>query len=279
MCLIVFAYQPEADIPLILLAHRDEFTARPTAALGWWKDKPDILGGRDLLAQGSWLAVSKNGRLAAITNVRQGAPELTKKSRGEWVAKHLLSSQTADESATQASTAHEYGGFNALFGHWQQNHFYLSYGSNRFAPQRINPGIHALSNGELNAPWPKARAAKDALSSLMSANAQTAATPDPEWLYQLRQSQIADDTQLPDTGIGIEKERWLSPMMITGEHYGTRAATLLWMRREGQIHMTELSLAPERSGEIVSSHSLSFARSPPHAEDAPGKFTKDRSGS
>lgn len=258
MCLIVFAYRPDADIPLILLAHRDEFTARPTAALGWWKDKPDILGGRDLLAQGSWLAVSKNGRLAAVTNVRQGPRDIAPKSRGEWIVKHLHSQQSSDSTADEAAHAKDYGGFNALFGHWQQNRFSLSYSSNRFPPQQIEPGIHALSNGQLNAPWPKALSAKAVLASLL--NAADEPKPNSEWLCQLRQPCITEDIHLPDTGVGLEKERWLAPMMITGEHYGTRAATLLWMQRSGRTQMTELTLAPAKNGEIMSSASFSFMR-------------------
>ncbi|MCP1344019.1 NRDE family protein, partial [Halomonas sp. FL8] len=73
MCLIVFDWRPGSPTPLRLAANRDEFYDRPTAPLARWQDAPEIVAGRDLRAGGSWLGVHRQGRMAAVTNVR--APE------------------------------------------------------------------------------------------------------------------------------------------------------------------------------------------------------------
>ena len=246
MCLIVFSYQPDSETPLVLLAHRDEFTARPTARLHWWADQPDILGGRDLMAQGSWLAVHRNGRLAAVTNVRRGAIVTDKRSRGEWISRHLLGHGAAIDTAQQTRNADEYGGFNALFGHWQNGRLQLAYGSNRHPPQTISPGVYGLSNGHFDEPWPKVRQAKAILAALLAQNA-----PHPDWLAALKLTETAPDDELPDTGIGLVKERWLSPVQIIGEQYGTRAASYLAYHADGRVEMLEQTLLPEQSGRIA----------------------------
>ena len=69
MCIIALSYQQHPDYPLLLAANRDEFFARPTAALDWWPDG-QILAGTDLQAGGTWLGASRSGRMAALTNFR-----------------------------------------------------------------------------------------------------------------------------------------------------------------------------------------------------------------
>ena len=61
MCLIVLAWRVRPDFPLIVAANRDEFHARPAQRAGFWKDRPGILGGRDLEANGTWMGVSRAG--------------------------------------------------------------------------------------------------------------------------------------------------------------------------------------------------------------------------
>src|SRR5262249_16738817 len=86
MCLIAIAHRASARWPLVIAANRDEFFARRTRAAPWWDDAPDVLGGRDLQAGGSWMAMTRGGRFAMVTNVR-GFPEPTNApSRGALVA-------------------------------------------------------------------------------------------------------------------------------------------------------------------------------------------------
>ncbi len=70
MCLLVMAWRAPPRYRLIVAANRDEFHARPTAPLAVWRDAPGILAGRDLSAQGTWLAVDRSRRFGIITNFR-----------------------------------------------------------------------------------------------------------------------------------------------------------------------------------------------------------------
>ncbi|WP_326823462.1 NRDE family protein [Streptosporangium sp. NBC_01756] len=83
MCTVVVSIDPDAEIPLILVGVRDEFTDRPWVppAEHW----PGLLGGRDLQAGGTWLAVDPVARRAAAIVNGHGvlAPEETRRSRGD----------------------------------------------------------------------------------------------------------------------------------------------------------------------------------------------------
>ena len=84
MCLILIAYRTQTAYPVILVANRDEFFSRPTASCRYWDDAPQVLAGRDLQAGGTWLGVNRQGKLAALTNYRQGVQHNTQAhSRGQ----------------------------------------------------------------------------------------------------------------------------------------------------------------------------------------------------
>ena len=76
MCLLVVAWRSHPRYRLVVAGNRDEFHDRPAAPLGWWSDAPDVLGGRDLRAGGTWLAFARSGRFGLVTNFRDanGAP-------------------------------------------------------------------------------------------------------------------------------------------------------------------------------------------------------------
>ncbi len=254
VCLIVLARAVHPDYPLIVLAHRDEFTARPSQPLHWWPDK-DILAGRDEQAGGSWLGLSRQGRFAAVTNVREGLPEACTRSRGELVTNWLDSLGSGleagqefelESAARQLAQGGKYSGFNLLFGDWQAGQLRLHFASNRFPGRPVPTGISALSNGDFDAPWPKARRARQRLHELLASGT----APDETWLDALADRTQATDNELPDTGVGLERERWLSPLLITGPHYGTRAATLLTVDRFGRAVVIERTLVPAEGGRI-----------------------------
>ncbi len=96
MCLIIFSWQNHSEYPLLMLANRDEFYARPTQAADFWADNPQILAGKDLQSGGTWMGVNRNGRFAAITNYRNGLEEPLKNapSRGDLVAEFLNGRQS-----------------------------------------------------------------------------------------------------------------------------------------------------------------------------------------
>lgn len=235
MCLIAFSYRQHPDFPLILIANRDEFYARPSRPLDFWHDHDHILGGRDLEQGGSWLALDRNGRLAAVTNHRDGRNRQTdKRSRGHLIRDYLASEQSAAEFGLrlQREGAH-YGGFNLLLGDRDGLHYLSNRGGGQ---RRLKPGLYGLSNAHLDTPWPKLAALKQRLHHYL------ASQPHPhcdQLLPLLWHTEPADDHQLPDTGISYQWEKLLSSCFIRSEQYGTRASTALIQHRDGRVWVAE----------------------------------------
>src|SRR5262245_42923119 len=156
------------DIPLVVAANRDEYRARSTAPAEFWADAPDVLAGRDLTAGGTWLAVSRTGRFAAVTNVREGSvPRRATRSRGVLVSDFVRSSVEPEEYLRVAAAgADSYDGFNLLVG-GAEGLFWLSNRSASREPVRLAPGVHGVSNALLDTPWPKLTAARERMESLL----------------------------------------------------------------------------------------------------------------
>ena len=238
MCLILLAWQAHPDYPLIIAANRDEFYARPAAAAGFWPECPDLLAGRDLEAGGSWLGISRSLRFAALTNFREGGKLCSAApSRGALVTDFITgqsSPQTYLESL--AKNAGQYNGFNLFLSDGER----LAYFSNRGSgPLWLTPGIYALSNHLLDTPWPKLSAAKQAFATALTQLPNTA-----PFFELLADREIAADAQLPETGVPLEWERILSATFVSSPDYGTRASTLLSVRRNGEVSFLEKSFGP-----------------------------------
>ncbi len=234
MCLIVFAWKLIPQCPLVLAANRDEFFVRPTQPAGWWEDLPDVYAGRDLEAGGTWLGVDRRGRVAALTNIRNGQqPHTDKRSRGELVANFLSNDIAAPTYLEQVrEEAAHYNGFNLIFGdehglYWVSNHDQAAFKS-------LEPGIYGISNGSLDTPWPKVVRAKAQFASLLCQGA-----PDDAYFEMLSDTTRASDARLPDTGVSLEWERLLSPICIESEHYGTRASSLVRVHDGGHAELRE----------------------------------------
>lgn len=233
MCLIAFAWHTHHRYPLALIANRDELHLRPSTAAGFDPEAAVVYGGRDLVRGGSWLQVSTRGRLATVTNVRTGPkPEEGPRSRG-WLVRDFVrgDGEALEFASALESTASEHGRFNLLL--WDgaelvfaSNHPHITYTA-------VSPGLHAMSNGAFDAPWPKSGHATRALDAwLASARYGTkeidraALTP----LFEaLADTTAAPDDLLPDTGVGLALERALSPPFVDGERYGTRCSSVVLM--------------------------------------------------
>jgi uncharacterized protein with NRDE domain len=213
MCLVVLGLEVSDRYALLFCANRDERHARPSAAAGWWKDHPQILGGRDLVAGGSWLAVDRRGRLAAVTNLRDpggGAPiGVAPRSRGVLVANYLAGMQPLDEFAAEtARDAAEYGPFSLLLLDGAD----LRCVSNLAPASRLGQGVHALSNAAYGVEWPKVRSARRGLENLLDARAPL------EGLFEL----------LAQRSPAEPGERlYRTAHFIAGETYGTRSSTVV----------------------------------------------------
>lgn len=225
MCVIFLALEQHADHRVLLLANRDEFYDRPTAAAHYWHDFPNILAGRDLVAGGTWMGVTRSGRFAALTNFRDRLAPKGETSRGDLVADFLKSDQPAgDYLESVSSRSAMYSGFNLIVGEPVDDGFDVRYISNRTDEViKLRPGIFGLSNHLLDTAWPKVAAGKQRFADLLK-QPQIIHT---EAFELLADSTIATDADLPDTGIGSEKEKVLSPIFIRTPNYGTRSSTFL----------------------------------------------------
>jgi len=235
MCLILLAWHAHPDYPLVVAANRDEFFVRLAAPAAFWAESPQVLAGRDLEAGGTWLGVSRTGRFAAVTNYREGRRQIAgAPSRGALVADFLAGNEAPESYLERlAARAAEYNGFNLFVGDGQHLGYYANRGA---APCWLAPGIYGLSNHLLDTPWPKLATAKAAFAGALGDLPAEAAFFD-----LLADQEIVPDTHLPETGVPLEWERILSAVFVNSPDYGTRASTLLTMRKDGLLTLIERS--------------------------------------
>lgn len=240
MCFALMALGQHTDYPFVLVANRDEFYARPALAMHEWQDADGVIAGRDLESMGSWLAVNKQDRrFALVTNVREGVPQSAERSRGLLI-RDLVDTDVPMRDCLDTLQAERgrYAGFNVLAGYLGGAVYYLS---NRNITE-ITPlvaGIHGLSNAALDTPWPKVVKGKRRLADLLEAGAV-----EPEQLFSIMaDNEVAPDELLPETGVGLDKERWLSSAFIDHPEfgYGTRCTTVVLVGSDGDVEMVERS--------------------------------------
>jgi len=237
MCLVLIACKVHPEYPLVIAANRDEYYRRPTVAAAFWADHPEILGGRDLLHGGTWLALDRRGRVAAVTNYRE--PSIANhnlRSRGFLVTEFLAGAmQPQSYLASVAAHVREYDGFNIFAGDASG---LFCFGSYLSQPQPMPPGIHGISNGDLDYPWPKVTKGKQVLDRIIGAGngIETGA------LFNILMDRtVPSNRELRDSGAVISPERMLAPIFITSEEYGTRSSTVVLINAAGEVRFAEQS--------------------------------------
>jgi len=231
MCLILLALQQHPSYKLILAANRDEYYDRPSAPPAFWNEAPGLLAGRDLRSGGTWLGITKKGRIAAITNYRD--PASTKRnapSRGWLVRDFLVGSEGSMEYLGKVrQEGRKFNGFNLLVGVKDELYWY----SNRSGEiAKLSRGLHGISNRLLDTPWPKVIRGTQGISQILDKDVEIPT----EILFDLLQDRTqASEEILPDTGVGIEWERILSPVFIVSPTYGTRSSTLILIDKKDQV--------------------------------------------
>ncbi|MGV3742986.1 MAG: NRDE family protein [Burkholderiaceae bacterium] len=228
MCLIVFAWRLVQGTPLFAVGNRDEFYDRPAAPAGWWEEFPDVFAGRDLRGGGTWLGVTRAGRFATVTNVRNPAmlkPDAP--TRGTLALDFLTRPVGARAYVNEVKDkAQEYNGFNLLVCDGEELIWYTNAASDDARNGTpLAPGFYGLSNGVLDTPWPKVVRTKAQFASLLCQDA-----PDEAYFDMLSDTTRASDCRLPKTGVPIEMERVLSSVCIESPNYGTRVSTVVRMK-------------------------------------------------
>jgi len=236
MCTILIAHQACEEYPLLVLANRDEFYRRPTAPAAEWADMPSLIAGRDLASGGTWFG-ARNQRWASITNVREGGKKKPEhrhqKSRGWLVLDYLQSNLGPEDYLKKIHLIEvEFAGYNLLLG----DGLSLWYMSNRIkAPVHLQPGIFGLSNHLLDTPWPKVVRGKQELSDLISSTGF-----DHHRAFSiLADTTLAEDKDLPDTGVPYKWEKLLSATFIKSPDYGTRCSTFLSIDKDRHYRFVE----------------------------------------
>jgi len=248
MCLVVAALGVSSRHELLFAANRDERHARPSETAHWWPDLPGVFGGRDLLAHGTWLAVDSSGRLAAVTNFRDGSAAVAPLSRGALVAGYLRGARPPDEfAAALEERRNDYGPFSLLL----RERGALRLVSNRAPQAQLGAGVHALSNAAYGVEWPKVRSARAGMERLLGA-------PDPVApLFALLAERAAATTS---------EERYTASHFVAGPVYGTRSSTVIVIGRDGQLTFAERSF--DADARITNEVEISFALEPLNSRSA-----------
>jgi len=263
MCLLVLAWRVHARYRLVVAANRDEFHARAAAPLAKWPPPAELLAGRDLLSQGTWLGIDRARRFGVVTNFRELQPPRTgAPSRGELVPGFLgahgaqPAGRAGDFLAALEPRAPAWSGFNLLLADADT----LWYASNRTTPfaRELGPGVYGLANESLDTPWPKLQRVRSGFETWLRNFAATPTSPheiapdatgspaDMEGLFTL----LADRTpaqDLPPADGGALPREWaraLSAPFVLHPEYGTRCSTVLLLEGDGQLQLAERRFDP-----------------------------------
>ncbi|WP_424859265.1 MULTISPECIES: NRDE family protein [unclassified Tepidimonas] len=271
MCLMAWAIGQSTEHPLWVAANRDEQWDRPTLALDVWhsSDGTTILGGRDGLAGGSWLAFGEQGRVAMLTNVRAWPPEAAAaRSRGELVTRWLLrQAPTTWQEMARHHAAHDYNGCNLVLGDvrrgcwaWLTNRDPTPHRAATMPVVRVGgwwggelpPGVYGLSNAALDTPWPKVVALRDALTQALAAPDADSAT---DRLLQALQRHVPHD----DERAHLESSPYV---YLAQRRYGTRSSLIARWSADGSLHVGEWIYAPQQGPTAATAATPRWGRLP-----------------
>lgn len=236
MCLITFRLASHPEYKLILAANRDESYERPTAPADFWQEYPTLLAGKDLEANGTWLGITKNGKIAVITNCHDAETiniDPQKRSRGKIITDYLASERTATHYLNQLiEQKNQYLPFNVLLGDVDKLYHFNSQDQSYTL---LKKGTHSLSNATINTPWPKVTNTKKQIDHIFQASNDYI-----EKLFQMMMDQTpAPDQQLPDAPFPIETLRKISANFIDTEDFGTKSTTLLLVDHKNKVTFIE----------------------------------------
>lgn len=241
MCLLFTLHQVVPEAPLVILFNRDESYARPTLPAHFWDDCPGLLAGRDLEKGGTWGGITTDGRMAFITFVRRREPRMAHPvPRGSIVPAFLRMPVAVETFLDQLhQTRTQYLGYNLVCGD-RERLFHYSNASGLVT--QLTPGIHGVSNADLNTPWQKVSLGKERLGALKNQEIL-----DSQYLFGIAEDRKrANPDDVPkDTGMSLEREWYRSSIFVDAPDYGTRSTTLIVFRADGTVHFHERTHWPE----------------------------------
>jgi len=250
MCIMAMIWNAHPRWRLVLIGNRDEFHDRPAAPIGHWADAPGLIAGRDLKSGGTWLGVSEQGRAAIVTNLRGfGPPDPDRASRGALVTDLLTAKGTY--GAADTSRLDDFNPFNLILVERDRARF-LTNRPDALVTDLV-PGLYGLSNGALDAPWPKTLALKAALLDWMSAGAN-----EPEALFDaLSMETLSDAGIAPSAPSDIPDEAAASPIFIRHPVYGTRCSSVVAIDQDGRGLIAERRF--DADGAVTGESRIAFA--------------------
>ncbi|XP_074148931.1 transport and Golgi organization protein 2 homolog isoform X1 [Sminthopsis crassicaudata] len=260
MCIIFFKFDPRPvsknAYRLILAANRDEFYHRPSKLADFWGSNNEILSGLDMeegKEGGSWLGISKKGKLAALTNYMQPKLDKDAKGRGELVT-HFLTTEVDSFSYLKkiSSEAHLYNGFNLIAAdlNTSKGDIFCYYGNRgEQEPIVLTPGVYGLSNSLLETPWKKLQYGKQLFVDVID---QSQDLTREDLIGELLKVMNNEECQLPDPAIEDQGKDYILPILnkyaavcVRCPGYGTRTNTIVLIDAEGNVTFTERSMIDE----------------------------------
>ncbi|XP_051777244.1 transport and Golgi organization protein 2 homolog isoform X1 [Erpetoichthys calabaricus] len=237
-------------LSLILAANRDEVYNRPAKVADFWGDSGDILSGLDMeegKKGGTWLGISKKGKLAALTNYLEPSSNADALGRGSLVSNFLMDNLDCFSYLKKISAeGHLYNGFNLLAADFKTKEDTMCYYGNRGAevPTFLKPGIYGLSNSLLETPWKKLQHGKQLFTAVVNQN-----LPSESLVQQLLNVLNNQEPQLPDPAIEEQGKDFIHAIVnkyaavcVRSPGYGTRTNTIILIDATGQVSFTERTM-------------------------------------
>ncbi len=231
MCLLVVASRLVPGEPLIVGANRDEVLDRPATSITVLDvGPPRVLGGRDELSGGTWLAVNEHGVCAGLTNQPLGeAKDPSKRSRGELplaLARHR-SAGSAVDAFLHAYRPADYNGSWLLVGD-RTSLFFVDFTGAVPTAVSLPPGIHVLENRALGEPSRKVDLVREALAEPVDGDTVVAAF-----------RRVLADHRIPEGD-----ERPNSANCVHLEGFGTRSSCIVRVPEGGGLPLLEVADGP-----------------------------------
>lgn len=258
MCICI-ATTAHPDYPLILLSNRDEWFERPTAKAEYWQDNLNILAPCDLSKKehGTWIGVSKQGKLAVLLNFHEQQSTGYQISRGAFPKMFLSSDLNNDEWIKREKEIHGdklqlAGGFTMICGDLNYCHNVKLF-SNRGGDQvdlfDKNTKTVCLSNSHYKEPWPKAVLGVGLLDKAIGNCVENNINED-EMVNEL--IKVLKNDTFPRTSQTIENLRqsiFIPPVELMGKTYGTRTCTIILLKKDMNVKYIEHTIVDDTTNE------------------------------